>query len=230
MKIDYVILSSDDNPLYKDFYDVVSKQWNKLGFKTYYINITNIDEIVKTKFGVIHKIKSLDFVSTGFQSQVVRLFASNFINGNMLTSDIDMLPLNGDYFNQFLNEISKNNILLYSGQPYSDVPYYPMCYALGHSDTFKKYLNIGDISFEEYCKMLLSDYGEKWNTDENFMYDRLQNFKENLIIKKRNMITTRIDRSKWEYNDEMLKLGHYIDSHLLRPYSQHKNEIDKILY
>ena len=78
MKIDYVILSSDDNPLYKDFYDVVSKQWNKLGFKTYYINITNIDEIVKTEFGVIHKIKSLDFVSTGFQSQVVRLFASNF--------------------------------------------------------------------------------------------------------------------------------------------------------
>lgn len=228
MKIDYVILSSDDNPLYKDFYDVVSKQWNKLGFKTYYINITNIDEIVKTEFGVIHKIKSLDFVSTGFQSQVVRLFASNFIDGNILTSDIDMLPLNRDYFNQYLNELSKDNIILYSGQPYGNVPYYPMCYALGHSSTFKKYLDIDKMSFEDYCKNLLKDYGENWNTDENFMYDRLQLFKENIILKIREK-GTRIDRSRWVYDINKLKSGHYIDSHLLRPYSQHKHEIDKIL-
>lgn len=226
--IDYVIISSDDNPLYKDFYEIVSKQWYKLGFRTYYLNITNVNEKIENEFGVIHKIKFLDFVSSSFQSQVVRMYASNFINGNILISDIDMLPLNGEYFNQYLNELTDDNLILYSGQPYKVVPYYPMCYVLGHSSTFKKFLGIDGMSFEEYCKMLLTNYGEKWNTDENFLYDKLQKFKKNTILKERDFLR-RIDRSNWEYDFNKLKSNYYIDSHLLRPYSQYKNEIDKIL-
>lgn len=228
MKIDYVIISSDDNPLYKDFYGVVAKQWYNLGFKTYYINITDIDEITENKFGIIHKIKSLDFVSTGFQSQVVRLFASNFINGNILISDIDMLPLNSEYFNQYLNELSMDNIILYSGQPYGDVPYYPMCYVLSYSATIKKYLDIDNMTFKKYCEKLLSNYGEKWNTDENFMYDQFKNYKNKLIIKNRDF-STRIDRSNWTYNLDLLKNGHYVDSHMVRPYSINKNKIDDLI-
>ena len=133
MKIDYVIISSDDNPMYKDFYPIVAKRWLDLGIKTYYLNISDTDEIIENEYGIIHKIKALDFVSTGFQSQVVRLFSSKFVSGNMLISDIDMLPINGNYYNQYLNELTDNNVIIYSGQPYGDVPYYPICYVLSNS-------------------------------------------------------------------------------------------------
>ena len=93
--IDYVVISSDDNPMYKDFYPIVAKRWFDLGFKTYYVNITDEDSIEESEWGIVHKMKSLDFVSTGFQSQVVRLYCSNLVNGNILTSDIYMLPING---------------------------------------------------------------------------------------------------------------------------------------
>ena len=107
MNIDYVIISSDDNPLYKDFYQVVAKRWFELGFKTYYVNITDKDEVLENEYGIVHRIKSVNVGSTGFQSQVVRLFTSNFVEGNLLMSDIDMLPINGDYFKQYLNELTE---------------------------------------------------------------------------------------------------------------------------
>lgn len=228
MKIDYVIISSDDNPLYKDFYEVVSKQWNKFGFKTYYINITNIDEIKENEYGIIHKIKKIENVPTGLQSQIVRLFSSNFIYGNILISDIDMLPLNGDYFNSYLNQLTDKNIILYSGQPYGNVPFYPMCYVLSNTITLKTALNIGDLTFEEFCHFLVKKYNSSWNTDEQFLYDSLKNFNDNLIIKSRDF-NNRIDRSNWVYNDELLKNSFYIDSHLLRPYSEFKEQINILI-
>jgi hypothetical protein len=228
MKVDYVIISSDDNPMYKDFYPIVAQRWLDLGYKTYYVNITDIDEISENEFGIIHKIKSLDFVSTGFQSQVVRLFCSNFFDGVMMTSDIDMLPVNGEYYKQYFDELTNKNVIIYSGQPYLDVPYYPMCYVLSHSSNFRKYLNIENISFSDYCKMLFDKYEEAWNTDEKFMYENLQNHLDKIIVKSRDF-SRRIDRSNWNYNTDLLKRGHYIDSHMVRPYKDYSFYIDKLI-
>lgn len=229
MKIDYVIISSDDNPIYKDFYEIVAKRWLDLGYKTYYINITDEDGIYDNEYGIVHKIKALDFISTGFQSQVARLFSSKFIEGNIMMSDIDMLPINSEYFNQYVNELTEDNVIIYSGQPYGNTPYYPMCYVLSNSKNFIKYLDIEDMNFEEYCKMLSDTYRQAWNTDENFMYDKFENYKDNLLIKNDRDFSRRIDRSNWNYNIDLLKRGHYIDSHMVRPYNDHKTQIDKLL-
>ena len=43
MKIDYVVISSDENLMYKDFYPIVARRWLDLGFKTYYVNIFDVD-------------------------------------------------------------------------------------------------------------------------------------------------------------------------------------------
>jgi hypothetical protein len=225
--IEYVVISSDDNPMYKDFYPVVAKRWKDLGYKTYYVNITDSDGITEDEYGIVHKMKALDFVSTGFQSQVVRLFCANLFDGIMLTSDIDMLPINGDYYSQYFTELTDENVIIYSGQPYGNVPYYPMCYVLSHSKNFRKYLGIEDMSFEEYCRKLMR-YGQAWNTDENFMYDMFQNHMEKMVVKERD-INRRVNRGAWAYDLRLLKDGYYIDSHMLRPYSVYKREIDKLI-
>lgn len=228
MKIDYVIIASDENPTYKDFYPLVAKRWNSLGFKTYFVNICDEDDKIETKWGIIHKIKALDFCSTGFQSQVVRLFSSKFIDGNLLMSDIDMFPINGEYYNQYLNELNDENVLIYSGQPYVDVPYYPMCYIVSKSKNLIKYLELENMNFEDYCKYLLANYKEAWNTDENFMYDKFQKHTDKLVIKKRDF-TKRVDRGNWKYDVNLLKDGFYIDSHLLRPLNEYSKQINELI-
>ena len=227
--IDYVIISSDDNPMYKDFYPIVAKRWQNLGIKTYFLNITDHDDIIENEYGFIHSIKALDFVSTGFQSQVVRLFSSNFIKGNLIMSDIDMLPINRDYYHQYNSELTDDNVIIYSGQPYGNVPYYPMCYVLSNAKNFRKYLEIENLSFEEYCRMLLNNYKEAWNTDENFMYDKFQSHLDNLVIKTDRDFSRRVDRGRWIYDVNLLESGHYIDSHMIRPYNTYKTEIDILI-
>jgi len=228
MKVDYVVIASDENPMYKDFYPIVAKRWLKLGFKTYFVNICNEDDIIETKWGIIHKIKALDFVSTGFQSQVVRLFTSKFVDGVLLMSDIDMLPINGDYFIENLKDLNDDNVLVYSGQPYTDVPFYPMCYIVSHSKNLVNYLDLKDMDFESYCRYLLSNYKEAWNTDENFMYDKFQKNLDKLIIKQRDF-RRRIDRFNWVYDLNLLKDGFYIDSHMVRPFNDYSFQINKLL-
>ena len=143
-------------------------------------------------------------------------------------SDIDMLPINGEYYKQYLSELTDNNVIIYSGQPYGTVPYYPMCYVLSHSSNFVKYLEIENLNFTEYCKQLLEKYGEAWNTDENFLYDKLQKHLDKISLKNRDF-SRRVDRGSWIYNIELLKNGHYIDSHLLRPYSIYSTHINTLI-
>lgn len=227
--IDYVIISSDDNPTYKDFYEIVSKKWLDLGFKTYFINITDEEKILKNDYGVIHKIKKLDFVPESFQSQVVRLYASNFIDSkNILISDIDMLPLSGNYFSDFAKKLKKNNVLLYSGQPYESTPFYPMCYVLSYSNFLRSLLDIENLNFADFCKFLTEKYGTVWNCDENFLYDRIQDNLDKVIIAERDY-KTRIDRSNFVYSSDKLIEGYYVDSHLPKPYSSFVHKINQLL-
>ena len=118
--------------------------------------------------------------------------------------------------------------MIYSGQPYGNVPYYPICYVAGNSKNFRELLDIENKSFETYCQELLS-YGEAWNTDENFMYDKFQSHLSRLIIKRDRDFSRRINRGQWHYNVSALRSGYYIDSHLLRPYGQYKVEVDELL-
>jgi hypothetical protein len=39
----------------------------------------------------------------------------------------------------------------------------------------------------------------------------------------------RINRTNWEYNQERLAGGWYIDCHSLRPYSDHREKIEHVL-
>lgn len=228
-KIDYVVISSDDNPMYKDFYPIISNRWKDIGLKTYFINITDEDNIIFSKSGIIHKIKKLDFVSTAFQSQVVRLFSSNLLeDSNLLISDIDMLPISRNYFNEIISKFDSLKISICSGQPYNGYPYYPMCYNIANSNILRDILDIKGLSFSDFCRLLIKKYGEVWNADEMFMFDMFQRNTDKLSIYKRDM-NRRIDRSKWSYSVERINCEYYIDSHLLRPYSKYKKEINDLI-
>jgi hypothetical protein len=104
-----------------------------------------------------------------------------------------------------------------------------MCYVLSNSKNFRNYLDIENLSFEEYCRMLLNNYKEAWNTDENFMYDKFQSHLDSLVIKTDRDFSRRVDRGVWMYDDDLLKSGYYIDSHMIRPYSVYKKEIDQLI-
>jgi hypothetical protein len=239
MSLDYVIVGSDTNPMYLEFWDVISKVWRE---KFNVIPVLGLicdedSEIYEDKYGLVKKFKQVKGVDAALQSQIVRLYLPKFLDGKCLISDIDMIPLSPKYFHENLLKVNNENIVIYSsdnkGCQQSDM--YPMCYISAHSNTFKNVLSL-EIGWDEFV-LSQNDRKQGWYTDQKFIFEKINQYnqeKNNCIFLNRGWLISgsaekRIDRIKWDYDSEKVKEGYYIDCHSLRPYSRHKEEIDKLI-
>jgi hypothetical protein len=147
-----------------------------------------------------------------------------------LTSDIDMLPLNKDYFTKKIEPFDNNSLVIFSSDAYPNKKRFPICYNAAKGDLFNDILNLNK-SFTEYANQL-HQLNLGWDTDELYfgeMVDLYEN-KSKIIYLKREWVggaKNRIDRSNWNYSTS--KLNEYIDSHSLRPYSKYKKEILELI-
>ena len=232
MNIDWVVISSDEKPTYADYYHFTASQWRHLGFKVCYVKVAEEpEEIAKTEYGLKVTLQSVEGVSPVLQGQIARLYAARLLPpSNMLISDIDMIPVNAEYFRKCAEGFDADNFLLYSGQPYGVVPYYPMCYVLGNTNHFIDVLEI-DQSFKDFALKLRDYHNSEWNTDEKYMYDKLVNYKNKFILKRR--FDNRIDKSWPDIVEGVDKIklcqGYYVDAHLPVPYSDHKDKVNELV-
>lgn len=237
MRIDYVIVSSNENPYYLDFWPIISKVWKeKFNITPVLGLICNEDsDFEESEYGLVKKFKSIEGIDTGLQSQIVRLFLTKELNGYCLISDIDIIPLSVKYFEECASHLTENNIVVYS----SDNPEclynkeYPMCYVSSHSNSFKLILKL-DLNWSEFVKMM-KDRNQGWTTDQKYLFEKINEFKlqkNDVVLLNRGwsgMAHKRIDRAFWDYDPFKVSEGYYIDSHSLRPYSQYSEEINKLI-
>lgn len=228
MKIDNVIMSSDDNPLYLDFWPIVSKIWEKRfhinPVLIYFGNKKNISGTV-----IYHPpIKNLPLDIQTLWSRY--FYTSWFPNQINMVSDIDMIPISKNYFMDKLlqhDESSYIHINTNEGRPMLS-----SCYHIAHEKTFKSFLELPPI-FEESLKDLMSfgykqyeDTKSYWYVDEMYATFKLKNKPVTYLIRD---TANRLDRSNWKYSKEDLELGKFIDCHCLRPYSKYKQQIDELI-
>jgi len=233
MKIDYAIVASDSNTMYLDFWPIVRDLWiNLIKIKPILVLISDKDKITDNGDYIIHEIKSVDNVSTAFQSQIVRMYITKFYSDSVcITSDIDMLPLSHKYFNTIVDEYNNEDLVILSSDAYI-INRYPLCYNVAKGSTFNKVLDL-DCSFSEYCERLLK-YNQGWDTDELYFGECINKFnKDRIKLLNRGwsmgMALNRIDRVFWRYDIQTLKNGDYIDCHSLRPYTTYKEQVDKLI-
>jgi hypothetical protein len=230
MKIDYCLMGCTENPFYFDFWPIVSKVWKK---KFNIIPVLGLicdedSDLINDEYGLIKKFKKSNFSDDGTQSQVVRLFLSKFLNGTCIISDIDMIPLSENYFIDNLIKFKDTDLLVLSSHHPQTINtnQYPMCYIVGNSKIFDEIFQT-NVSWDEFVEKTTLN---GWYSDQLFLYQSIQNYGlDNVKFPYRSFIDDRVDRIHWVYNDNLLKNGHYIDSHLLRPYQAYKNEVDRLI-
>jgi hypothetical protein len=242
MKIDYVIMSTDGNELYDDFWEINKSIWNNvIGIKPILVIIGDEDKIETNEDCIIIYYKKVEGVETSFQAQIARLYVTSlFLENTLLISDIDMIPLSKEYFINFADEVKENQILIYTADAYgyNQQKRYPMCYNLAKGKTYHEILKF-DTSFQEFVLRLKTlNIAPLWDTDELYFGGCVYEFeKENhsRIIKKERgfgegYATNRIDRGYWSNIDyDKIPEGFYYDCHSLRPYKKYKKEIDSIV-
>ena len=91
MKIDYSIVSCDDNPLYSNFWDIVKDLWiNLIGIKPILVKISDTDEIENYDNYIIHNFKKIEGINTGFQSQIARMYVTKFYPEDVCLTSSDI--------------------------------------------------------------------------------------------------------------------------------------------
>ncbi len=232
MKIDYVLMGSNNNPLYLDFWPIVSKIWKEKFDITPVLGLITDDknQIINDEFGIVYKFEKIEGYDDGLLSQLVRLYLPKLLEGVSIVSDIDIMPISQKYFKEDLKIYDKNDFLIMSSHhpQTTNKNEYPMCYIVGNNQNFNKLFNL-NLDWEPFIKSI-PNLG--WYTDQKYLYDCVKKNKEiNFVYPEREngFFLNRIDRINWSYDKEKLKNGFYIDSHLLRPYSFYKKEIDRLI-
>lgn len=240
MKIDYAIMSSDDNPLYLDFWLPISKVWKEK------FNITPVllyfgNGKPSEEYGVVHYMGT-NYNNIPLASCWARYWLpSQLFNATCIITDIDMIPLSTWYFKNQIEHYT-DDYYLHLNPCIETYTRLPSCYHVAKGSVFKEVLELPD-SFQESYDLLLNSYfdnstcyikggNDKWCYDEYFATDKILKSKyEKIMLIKRSggQSGHRIDRTDWNYDERLFNAGYFYDSHSLRPYSEFKHKIDKLL-
>lgn len=260
MKIDKILVSSNDNTEYLEFSAIIGKAWKKLLPKTKVILICITDKTPE-QFSSINKyyddiiyIKNTLNIPSGNHAMASRMLiaSSMFKNDIIMLSDIDMLPLNSNFFIDNIKDISDDKLVLLGGNAYNSKVKFPICYMIAKGLTFSEILNPENLDYNcllykmtqhtniENLKNILKPYPTSGNCgrfdDEALFSDFYINWKD---IEKRTKVINRnwnngiavdrIDRINWHLNMEDLKNNKIYDAHLPRPLSKNLDKISPLL-
>jgi hypothetical protein len=242
MRIQKVIHSSNNNPLYLDFWPVVSKIWS-VYFNVepilLYINDSTIDAKVKidNSYGSVIEFKPVDNIPISLQTLWIRYwYPINEPDTTFMISDIDMIPLSKFYFIENITEFTDNQYV-HINPCLESYGLIPSCYHIAKGHMFQNILELSNNFSEDLNKLESFDKSNPttgWFNDEKYathqILSKIQNGNSNIQLKPRlhGQNGRRIDRSNWSYDPRLVPQDYYFDSHSIRPYSKYSSEINSL--
>ena len=237
MKIDTVILSSNDNPNYVQFWPIVSEAWSLMGLEP--ILIYTGDKNLNLKGNVIKfNVKSLD---SSFVAQNIRiLYPSLLANRTCLVSDIDNLPLSKNYFVNSVLNFNENSFIIY--RPDACPPnMISMMWNAAASETWYELFKVdSEKKIEKYLnKWYTKNYsiqGKAWYTDQIKLRKYVNKFsrknKSRIIeLNDEELGFCRFNRNRLEKHFALMNKNtdiKFTDFHMPRPFNEYEELISKV--
>ena len=252
MYLDLCLLSCDLNSTYYEFYPLIRKFWKlKVGIDCILILVANeVPYSLLEHSDSIILFPPLKNIPTAFQAQCIRLLYPCLLTQykGIIISDMDIIPLNGDFFNNTIKDLNQKNTFCIYRDVISQHNQYPMCYCAASSDTWQNMFRVyimNDIvtRLEEWYSK--NDYSISSASSEMWAQDQLQLYKYvslSLFIDIKRFTDdmtkfTRLDRGDINFisnnKSEIKKAidsGKYCDFHLPRPYEEYKDLLDDLLH
>lgn len=146
MKIDYAIMSSNNNPLYLDFWPLVSEIWKtRIGITPVLVLIDKDPDSIEVddRYGIVHRVKeSNQFPDYLYYTNARVWFASKCADKVCAICDIDMIPLSKFYFNDYISDINPDAFVWLASPRYDIYNQHIMNYATSKGSNFQKLFDI----------------------------------------------------------------------------------------
>lgn len=237
MKIDTVILSSNDNPNYIQFWPIVSEAWSLMGVEP--ILIYTGEQKLNLKGNVINFFsKNID---SSFVAQNIRILYPSLLDGNTcLVSDIDNLPLSKKYFVDSVLNFNDDSFIIY--RPDACPPnMISMMWNAASSSTWKEIFNIDseknlEKNLKKWYTKKYAIEGTAWYTDQI----KLRKYVNKFSKKNKSRIVElddtelgffRFNRNRLEKHFNMIQENpnlEFTDFHMPRPFSEYEELINKV--
>ena len=253
MKIDRVILASNNNPMYYEFWEPLSKVYReKLGIKPTLVWIGTEDEVSKLGLkGEIIVIEPHPSYHIPWQTTWALFYcAARYFNDTSLIIGIDQIPLSGMFIRDMLEYVNPDAYVQMIDDAY--LPNHwslpngssPSSYHIAKGYVFNKVYGFEDKFQKEIEKVansgiqaLWENTEGRWGIDESYSCHKIREYWSNggavhTFGAFRKLEQNRIECCRNQeppYDMNRLRTGGYSESHLCRPYSNHKAYIDGIL-
>ncbi len=238
MKIEKVIIASNENMKYLSFWPLVKKVWRNMGFDPILIYTSKESVPICDDHDVIF-FNTME-MDTGFVSRNIRmLYPSLFPNEICLISDIDLVPLNQNYFKSTISNLNNNNfVIMRNNVNINDQ--IPICWNVAKGSIWGEVFKVKN---EEQIRSLLikwyqntiSDKTTAWYNDQvmlKFHLDEFEKVNPERVYRLNDNLTKfrRLDRKS--YTNTLLSIyrnDSFTDFHMPRPYNKNKILINLII-
>jgi len=148
-----VILSCDDNPLYRDFWPIVSWAYEKMGFETHLAYVTKKE--THDLPGNVTIFKPVPDVPEGNQGKFARFYlASTFKNETCYIDDIDLFPLDLNFIIKKIAQRPMHVLLCVGAEVYGYTGTYPISQMTAEGHLWKQFINPNNLTFAEVVRSL----------------------------------------------------------------------------
>ena len=249
MQINRVILSTDNNPNYIEFWPMVAKAWTKMGVRPTLALIAEEGITVDESLGDVIRFDPIHGISNAFYTKTIRLLMPCLFPDDIsIISDIDQLPLNKSFFFDSIAKLPDDCFVSYNSKFHEDDINLagPMCYHAAKGSTFREIFKVED-------KIEITWMVQIWHKSiSNFIKVDIDWFHMGdevalgLMLKKWDPnwkkshtrwvgLDGYLEKTIWweglKYDLSLIKSGFYNDVYLPRPYHNpnNKNKIDQLL-
>lgn len=256
MRFDRIILSSDDNPKFIEFWPLIAKAW-----RTFFGDIEvwlalvapegKFDLKELRKHGSVEHYEPVPGIPTGNQAKVARYFLASTWNDDSITmtNDLDLLPLQTTYVCNLLRKRPPGHLLTIGSELYTgpEAGKFTAGYLTAESLLWSALVNPLHFSWPLFIQSFvgLCVFDHKEDISRTVHHESPDTFSDESLLRallKLNPVpvihaprgydpyTARaLCRANWKFDPKKLADGTYVEAHLLRPLSEHKDRIQPLI-
>lgn len=248
MKIDYAIVSCNNNIAYYQYWKYVKNAWLKLGITPILAYVA--DDIHLYKFheqnssAIVMQYKPIHTIPIHFQAQWLRFHVTQeetLKDKVCIISDIDMIPLSRWYFVEQIQDFS-NDKYIHLNPCIEEYGRLPVCYHVAKGSTFKEVLEL-DTDFETSCKKVYNTHFDnsfgnnvdKWGNDEEYTTNKILKYNsinQGVFVpldRFGGANSHRVDRNNWNIDYTLASQKHYYDAHCGRDLHLYEKDIQTLI-
>ncbi len=229
-----MILASDDNPDYLQFWPLMAKAWSQLiGVKPTLFLIADDSVVVDTTVGEVIRFQPIPGIKTSYQAQVIRIIAPALFEDEVsLLTDIDTLPINRDFFIKSVAKTHPSCSAVYRNNYDADGMRYPLCYHAMKGSVCREIFGFDQVDLEVFRNQLIEWEKLKfgWCTDELVLTAALKEWhrKTGRVVCLNLGKARHIDKLDWHFHKKELQ-DKYVGAHLPRPFKENQKAIMKLV-